>query len=262
MDCKRRPLAPRAEGAATSSEDAASIATGDSQWLFVGEDQEGTEVDHLEVEEAVAEDAAAAEAAAKEEAAATETAAAVAAALEATAAEIASVVAAAVEKASVPAVSAAFLHAGLELRGVLEEHAGHRGDVTAQWQEALKGFEDVKGAYCLGRLCVAQAALGAQGAAEGDSLAAISRVIVRNDGCDAWPAACALRLVAGAGWGFHELRVGALPPGQAAEFVFDVALPTGIAALGAGCGERSAWVLEDGRGRPFGPLLVLEAVGA
>jgi len=134
----------------------------------------------------------------------------------------------------------------------LFECPGHQGEVTCQWWEAIKNF-DVKSAVCLGRLGIAQGANGA--------FPALARIVVRNDGPCAWPEASTLRLVAGAGWGFHELYIGALGAGQCAELVLDVCVPSDLAAY-PGAGQRSGWVLEDGTGRPFGPLLVLEVVCA
>jgi len=131
--------------------------------------------------------------------------------------------------------------------GLLFERPGHYRDCTSQWHSAFQEFPGVTGAFCFGRVSVS--------APEGSAaLVAIARAYVRNSGPCPWPASTTLRLVAGHGWGFHELEVGPLGPGQDAELVLDL-------NCSHGHGLRSGWILEDGTNRPFGPLLVLEVEG-
>lgn len=258
-DCDgRQPLGR--PGVAPVQEDAASVASEESQWLLVEDKQEQEEDEDLLVmvasdgEEVLMKNPSAEEPSEQSH----PIAAAVAAAM------------AAVEETSNDAVepecacevpdkaSAAFVAVGApefcsDALSVCPQHP--QGDVTQQWGQALQDFPDVKGAYRLGRLIISQEA------ADCGAQSAFSRIVVCNDGSSPWPEASALRLVAGAGWSFHELGVGALAPGHAAELLLDVAVPATLAEF-PGAGERSAWVLEDGTGRPFGPLLVLEVICA
>lgn len=124
-------------------------------------------------------------------------------------------------------------------------------DVTVQWAAALAAFPLVTSAACLGRVAFAAGAC--------TPAFALARAAVANGGATAWPEATTLRLVAGDGHGFTELAVGALPPGSGAELVLDLSLGAAPPER-SHQGTRSAWVLEDGNGEPFGPLLVLEVI--
>jgi len=154
-------------------------------------------------------------------------------------------------KKPVPVVSAALLTMSpLQIcgAGAWECHEC-RGDMTAQWAPALAGFPEVAGAVCLGRI-VADVA---------SPVLVLARVAVLNNGnCD-WPEATALRLTAGDALGFPALPIGAVPVGQGAELTLDLRTFTPPDVV-PGVGRRSAWVLEDGLGRPFGPLLIMEVV--
>lgn len=211
---------------AVHPDDAASIATVESQWLLV-ETEEGDPLGDIAADEKAEE--------APEDSG--------------TAAE---------ESPEVSDLCAALDRcAPLQLGSpLLVECEGRCGDVSAQWAPAFEHFPHVSGAFRLGCVSVSPAAHGASG------VLAVSRVVVRNTGAFPWPAQTALRIVAGDACGFDSLRVGALAPGHAAELVLDLSLiPVDAAGpLCVGCGRRSAWVLEDGRGEPFGPLLVLEAM--
>lgn len=123
-----------------------------------------------------------------------------------------------------------------------------RGDVTAQWQEALGEFPRVAsaGAFRLGHVVIS----GLEGQ---PSLPVNARFAIRNNGSSAWPEGTALRIVAGDPYGFDFMPVGALAPGDAAELVLDLLVPSR-----GDFGVRSAWVLTDAYGEPFGPLFVLE----
>lgn len=133
-----------------------------------------------------------------------------------------------------------------ELEYGLWECDGYQGHASGMWMEALKEFPQVDGAYCLGRLAK-------EPGVSFKSLGALVRLVVCNSGKEAWPHGTALRLVAGHGFGFDALEVGALGPDEAAEMLLDLTLPMGHVG-------RSGWVFEDGYGCPFGPLLVLELV--
>lgn len=138
---------------------------------------------------------------------------------------------------------------------LLEVDQKFRGDVTHQWIEALVGFPRVNGAFCLGRVTVS---LAHTDRARCDPfLGAGARVAIMNTGPEAWAAGTALRIVAGDAYGFDAMHIGSVEAGCGADITLDLALPllpTGFV------GQRSAWVLVDDKGDPFGPLLVLEVV--
>mmetsp|Transcript_55421 Transcript_55421/g.164759 ORF Transcript_55421/g.164759 Transcript_55421/m.164759 type:complete len:279 (-) Transcript_55421:112-948(-) len=153
------------------------------------------------------------------------------------------------QTAAAALLAGAPLHLGSNL---LAECEGFRGDITKQWAAAFEGFPCVVGAFCLGRLLVLP------GRRPGGA-PAVARAVVINNGCTAWPAATALRIVAGDAYGFGAMHVGSLLPGEGADLALDLVLPTDGQS---GSGRRSAWVLTDDCGEPFGPLLVLEVVWA
>jgi len=138
--------------------------------------------------------------------------------------------------------------------GQLLECYGESGDVTARWSAAFESFPGVSGAYCLGRIAVAVRE------AEAQLLPVVASVVVLNDGAREWSAGTALRIVAGDAHGFDMMPAGPLAAGQAAELRLDLLVPTDGKDVSSGCGKRSAWVLTDEFGEPFGPLLVLEVV--
>merc|ERR1712137_213345 len=137
----------------------------------------------------------------------------------------------------------------------LSESEGYAGDVTACWEEVLKGFPSVNGVYCLGHLVVPPRAPGLLSSCH---LPAVLHAIVYNDGDSAWPEGTALRIVAGKSYGFDCMHIGMLPPGYAADLNIDVRVQS--ESLTKGGGVRSAWVLTDNEGQPFGPLLALEVM--
>jgi len=223
-------------------EDGASVASGQS-WLLVEGEAEALQEDEEDTTiVVVASDG-------EEQEESTQEVNPIAAAMDAMAEEVA--------KKEEEASATFWFNKPLEVggNGELEEIPGHQGEQTTKWFEALKNFSGVKGAWCLGRIGISKAV----DANAGGACTVVARAVVRNDGSETWPEASTLRLVAGAGWGLHELPVGPLPAGHACELVLDVAVPAGLAAW-PGAGERSAWVLEDGTGRPFGPLLFLEVM--
>jgi len=120
------------------------------------------------------------------------------------------------------------------------------GDVAGDWTSALDQFPGIAGFLSFGRIAVFRKS--------GEALPLIARSIVRNDGCVAWPSATAIRLVAGDAHGLEEMALGAVQVGEVVQITFDLYL----AADQRCCGTRSAWVLTEERGEPFGPMFVLE----
>lgn len=158
----------------------------------------------------------------------------------------------AVQPSNVPAAE---LFAGAPLylgSHLLAECEGFRGDITKHWAAALEGFPRVTSAFCLGRILVLRGDCNS-------GATAVAHAVVINNGSAAWPTGTALRIVAGDAYGFGAMHVGPLAPGQGADLVLDVVLP---ADAEPGCGKRSAWVLTDDYGEPFGPLLALEVIWA
>lgn len=80
----------------------------------------------------------------------------------------------------------------------------------------------------------------------------LAKVTVTNDGALPWAEFSSLRCITGPDCGFTALPLGALPPGEMAELVLDLAFaphqPAGM----------SGWVMIDEQGQPFGPLLLLQ----
>lgn len=135
------------------------------------------------------------------------------------------------------------------------ECKGHRMDVTECWFEALKGFPRVTNAFCLGRIMV-QSATRTQCI----NLSASMRFAVRNDGLATWPAATALHIVAGNAYGCDVLEIGQIEKGHGADMLLGLNLHADGGSIEKGSGKRSAWVLVDSGGEPFGPLIVLEVI--
>jgi len=153
------------------------------------------------------------------------------------------------------AADATFLAAApLQIHGAGGVFDDCRGDVTKQWVAALQHFPSVSGAFCVGRVAMPHDV-------RSPSLV-LARVVVQNSGHNDWPHETTLRIVAGDGHGFHELPIGGLPAGHAAELVLDLHMCGSGSRDLVGSGVRSGWVLTDGLGRPFGPLLVFEMVWA
>jgi len=121
-----------------------------------------------------------------------------------------------------------------------EVHAA-RGDAT---EELAVGAAQ---AYRIG--CVAlPAGLDA-------AVPACARVHVVNDGQVPWPETAAVALVAGEALDFQHLPLGPLEPGEVAEVVMDLLVPSKPAP----CAQRSSWAIVDATsGALLGPLLVLE----
>lgn len=85
---------------------------------------------------------------------------------------------------------------------------------------------------------------------------ALVKIVVVNDGAEAWPEVCALKLQEGPSWGFLEMPLGPVKPGETVELVMDLAFNPGT------CGETltSAWAVVDENDTPLGPPLLLEVM--
>jgi len=138
----------------------------------------------------------------------------------------------------------------------LAECEGFRGDVTAQWEQAFSEAPCVNSAFRLGRILVLPHMIHKE---QSSSLPAIVRVVVHNTSSSPWPDATTLRLVAGEAHNFDMMHLGCVLPGHAADMTLDLNICMDSSNT-SGCGCRSAWVLVDDLGCPFGPLLVLEVM--
>jgi len=138
----------------------------------------------------------------------------------------------------------------------LAECEGFRGDVTAEWGQAFSETPSVFSAFRLGRVLVVPGKMHRE---QSFRLPVITRVVVQNTSSSPWPDATTLRLVAGQAHGFEIMQLGCVFPGHAADITMDLNICVDSSNTpGLGC--RSAWVLVDDLGRPFGPLLVLEVM--
>eukprot|EP00440_Ansanella_granifera_P064714 gb/GFBE01070165.1/.p1 GENE.gb/GFBE01070165.1/~~gb/GFBE01070165.1/.p1 ORF type:complete len:845 (+),score=232.11 gb/GFBE01070165.1/:1-2535(+) len=151
------------------------------------------------------------------------------------------------EEAALLAKSGKVLHASVSVSDAdaMADMQEARGDVTEQFAELLGQYPHVNQAFRLGRLAVHHAKADAK---------ALVKAVVTNDGAESWPEAATLRLVAGPELGFPELLLGAVPSGETVEMQLDLTLGSSH----AGDAHLSAWALVDGRGEPFGPLLMVE----
>jgi len=130
----------------------------------------------------------------------------------------------------------------------LFEDAELRGDVTKEFSDFIKSYQNVTQAYRLG--CVAFSL--SQGG-DGTTVDVVSKIVVQNTGAVAWSDFSSLRSVAGPSHGLPEMMLGAVPAGDKVEIVLDLKILEGE-------GGRSAWVMCDQRGEPFGPVLLFEVV--
>jgi len=120
-----------------------------------------------------------------------------------------------------------------------------RGDVTQEFAGLLSQYPQVNQAFRLGRLAIFHG--------EPDASSMV-KVIITNNGTLSWPEVSALRAVSGPAYGFPELALGAVPPGETVELVMDLA----FGLWQAGAAECSGWAMIDEHGQPYGPLLLLE----
>jgi len=82
---------------------------------------------------------------------------------------------------------------------------------------------------------------------------AFVKAVVVNDGCEAWPEATVLKLIDGPSWGFFEMPLGPVPPGETVELMLDLSCVPGY----AGDHLVSTWaMLNDGV--QFGRSLAVE----
>jgi hypothetical protein len=148
--------------------------------------------------------------------------------------------------------SAKVINAALDIgNGAMVEQPEAREDVSASSEfQALLGngeYHLVTQAFRMGRIFVCGGAGGQ----------AVAKAYVRNDGSVSWPEHCVLRSCSGPAHGFCELSLDyAVPVGETVELVMDLM----VEANEAGTAARSAWVMCNEKGEPFGPLLLLEVV--
>jgi len=120
-----------------------------------------------------------------------------------------------------------------------------RGDVTEEFAGILSQYPGVTQAFRIGHLAVYHGATEAS---------ATAKVVVTNDGALPWPELSKLRSVTGPAYGFPEMELGPVPPGDAVELVLDLSLGLGQQGEAA----MSGWAMVDEEGQPFGPLLVFD----
>lgn len=147
-------------------------------------------------------------------------------------------------------LSAQVISADLQLgNDAMVEQSEARGDVSPEF-EALLGdgeYHLVTQAFRLGRIFMSGGSGGK----------AFAKAYVRNDGSVQWPGNALLRSCSGPSHGFCELALNyAVPVGDTVELVLDLE----VEAQEGGAAARSAWVMCNGEGEPFGPLLILEVV--
>lgn len=149
-----------------------------------------------------------------------------------------------------PKISAAVVHsAPLSLEAGMAEDESGRGDVSEEFAGALAST-GTQQAFRIGRIVVEPGAGNAQ---------VLAKVVVVNNGEACWPAATALSLAMGDGYGFPHMHLGALEVGEAAEIVMDLTLSRSLPAPAA----RSTWAIIDTEtGAPLGPLLLFEVYAA
>jgi len=148
-----------------------------------------------------------------------------------------------------PTFSAKALHCAPLLHGVeAQEDDSARGDVTAEFAAILPSV-GASQAYRIGRIALPVGL--------GSAVPVCAKVCVVNDGAAKWPETTVVQLIHGDGLGLSHMELGALRPGEAAEIVMDMLLPS---KDGPDSG-RSAWALVDSAtGTHFGPLFFFESV--
>jgi len=129
------------------------------------------------------------------------------------------------------------------------EDASARGDVSEEFQDALRSF-GLQQAYRFGRTILPTSSSTGLVPAE-------AKAVVTNDGSIPWPETSAISIAAGDAFGMPSMPLGALRPGEVAEIIFDLNFP-----LKQEPGEvRSFWMMMDSAtGKPFGPLFIIEAL--
>ncbi|CAE8670932.1 unnamed protein product [Polarella glacialis] len=143
--------------------------------------------------------------------------------------------------------SAAVVSGAPLVLGVEAEDGGAQGDVTAEFGAVLAGA-GAKQAFRLGRVALPTS---------DDPTKAVpicAKLVVVNDGAVAWPETTSVALVSGDAFGFPQMQLGALNPGEAAELIMDLSLPARPQPGAA----RSSWAILDASGTPLGPILLLE----
>mmetsp|Transcript_41188 Transcript_41188/g.94736 ORF Transcript_41188/g.94736 Transcript_41188/m.94736 type:complete len:230 (-) Transcript_41188:96-785(-) len=122
---------------------------------------------------------------------------------------------------------------------------------TNEWAAALHTVPFVTGAVLMPSIAIYNSKIASK-------VPVLANVILRNTGSLPWPASTRLCLVAGVSHGFEQLWLGPIPAGETIQVSMD--LHMSVAGMETTPGVRSAWVLTDDSGEPFGPLLILEAL--
>lgn len=155
----------------------------------------------------------------------------------------------ALEVLAPPKPTAAILHAHPLILGVeAEEFDIARGDASEEFSDLLSTTE-TKQAFRFGRVQLP--------AGLATTVPACAKVIVRNDSEVTWPEATAVQCILGDSFGFGQMQLGALQPGEVAEIVMDLTLPTKAEAART----RSGWAIVDpATDALLGPILLFEVI--
>jgi len=130
--------------------------------------------------------------------------------------------------ASARVLSSAPLTLGIEAQEAEES----RGEAT----EEFAGLAGATQAYRIGRVTLP--------AGLDTVVPACAKIVVVNDGQAPWPETAAVTLVAGEALDFDHLPLGPLQPGEAAEVVMDMLVPSKPVP----CAQRSSWAILDTNG--------------
>eukprot|EP00927_Polykrikos_kofoidii_P018551 TRINITY_DN18608_c0_g1_i4.p1 TRINITY_DN18608_c0_g1~~TRINITY_DN18608_c0_g1_i4.p1 ORF type:complete len:451 (+),score=83.70 TRINITY_DN18608_c0_g1_i4:79-1353(+) len=150
---------------------------------------------------------------------------------------------------STPVASARVIHSSPMMLGVeAQEDTSGRGDVTEEFGAAIRACGGTQG-YRVGRIAVPINGTTA--------VPACAKIVVQNDGEVTWPEATITAHVDGNHFGFPQLPLGPLRPGEVAEVVMDLLVPPKMEHGSA----RSTWTIVDAsNSKVLGPILLFEVV--
>eukprot|EP00927_Polykrikos_kofoidii_P018552 TRINITY_DN18608_c0_g1_i5.p1 TRINITY_DN18608_c0_g1~~TRINITY_DN18608_c0_g1_i5.p1 ORF type:complete len:720 (+),score=145.84 TRINITY_DN18608_c0_g1_i5:87-2162(+) len=150
---------------------------------------------------------------------------------------------------STPVASARVIHSSPMMLGVeAQEDTSGRGDVTEEFGAAIRACGGTQG-YRVGRIAVPINGTTA--------VPACAKIVVQNDGEVTWPDATVTAHVDGNHFGFPQLPLGPLRPGEVAEVVMDLLVPPKMEHGSA----RSTWTIVDAsNSKVLGPILLFEVV--
>jgi len=117
---------------------------------------------------------------------------------------------------ALPAASAKVLGCSDLTLGVEAQNVVGHGDVTAHFG-SVAAEAGAKQAFLAGRVAVPVGLTS--------PVPACAKVVIVNDGAVVWPATATLAVVAGDAFGFPQIALGELRPGEAAEVHMDLLLP-------------------------------------